>query len=86
MTHLQLMEEFLTLHYGKAAPAVRRYLDLIYQKVDSSGHHLTGSRKNCSDYGIDEATIKAGFEIFGVVTKCLFWHFEERSDEKSLSA
>lgn len=59
-----LMDEFLTLHYGKAAAAIRRFIDLIYDRVDGGGYHLTGSTKLCSEFGIDHATAKAGIEIF----------------------
>ena len=65
----QLMDEFLTLHYGKAAPAIRRFIDLIHDKVESGGYHLTGSTKVCSEFGIDHATAKAGVEIFDEALK-----------------
>lgn len=65
----QLMDEFLRLHYGKAEPAIRRYLDLIRHKVDSGGYHINHSFKYCRDYGIDEATVKAGIEIFDEALK-----------------
>jgi len=60
----QLMEEFLHLHYGRAAGPIRRFIDLMHDRVDETGHHLSGSMKYCKDYGIDAQTAQEGFDLF----------------------
>jgi hypothetical protein len=59
----ELMEEFLTLHYGRAAPPIRRFINLVHDHAEASG--IT---KNCfgsaADYGIDADIIAAGLEAF----------------------
>jgi len=59
----QLMDEFLDLHYGKAAPPIRRFINLVHDTAEASGRH-----KNCfgrlSDYGLDESIAEAGLKAF----------------------
>ena len=60
----QLMDEFLTLHYKKATPPIRRYLNFMHDRVAA-----TGLESNCfgsarRHFGIDETIVAAGLEAF----------------------
>ncbi len=58
-----LIDEFLNLHYGAAAPPIRRFINLVHDNAEARG-----IEKNCfasaKDYGIDEAIVKAGLDAF----------------------
>jgi len=59
----QLADEFLDLHYGKAAPPIRRFIAMYHDRCESKGIH-----RNCfgraADYAIDESIAKAAMEAF----------------------
>ena len=59
----QLMDEFLDLHYGKAAPPIRRFINMLHDHCESQGIH-----RNCfgraSDYAIDETMAAAAMDAF----------------------
>ncbi|MBN2309581.1 MAG: DUF4838 domain-containing protein [Candidatus Hydrogenedentes bacterium] len=59
----QLMDEFLDLHYGRAADPIRRFINLVHDNAEARG-----IQRNCSgsaaDFGIDDAIIEAGFNAF----------------------
>ena len=59
----QLMDEFLDLHYGKAAPPIRRWLNLIHDTAEAKAIEKPywGTGK---DYGFDEQIIRVGLEVF----------------------
>ena len=59
----QLMEEFLDLHYGRAAAPIRRFVKLVHDRAEASGLHprCWGRAK---DYGLDESVAGAGLEAF----------------------
>ena len=54
-----LIDEFLQLHYGRAAPPIARFINLVQDRGLASGRHT-----NCfgrgHDYGIDESVGLAG--------------------------
>jgi hypothetical protein len=58
-----LREEFLDLHYGRAAGPIRGFIDMVHDRAEASGRH-----QNCfgraADYGIDEDLARAGLEAF----------------------
>lgn len=58
-----LMDEFLDLHYGPAAPPIRAYIKRIHDRAEASGRH-----DNCfarlADYGLDESDAQAGLDAF----------------------
>ena len=60
----QLMDEFLTLHYKKAAPPIRRYLNFMHDRVAATGleGNCFGSARR--HFGIDETIVAAGLEAF----------------------
>lgn len=59
----KLVDEFLTLHYGPAAPPIRRFINLYHDHAERTGVH-----RNCFgravDYGIDEHIARAAMEAF----------------------
>jgi hypothetical protein len=59
----QLMEEFLALHYGRAAGPIRRFINRVHDHAEASGLH-----PNCfgraADYAVDESIAQAGLEAF----------------------
>ncbi len=59
----QLMNEFLDLHYGPAAPPIRRFIQRVHDRAEASGRH-----HNCfarlSNYGLDDTDAKAGLDAF----------------------
>ena len=59
----QLMDEFLDLHYGKAAPPIRRLVNLIHDKAEpliDEGN----APKLLKTYGIDEEVIQESLKAF----------------------
>ena len=59
----RLMDEFLRLHYGKAAAPIRRYIDFLHDNADAKGH-VRGCMGTGADYSIEEPVIRAGLEAF----------------------
>ena len=59
----QLMDEFLHLHYGRAAGPIRRFINLVHDRAEASGLHQRcwGRAKG---YGFDESVAKAALETF----------------------
>ncbi len=59
----QLIDEFLDLHYGPAAPPIRRFINLYHDHCESTGIH-----RNCfgraNDYGIDASITQAAMDAF----------------------
>jgi hypothetical protein len=59
----KLIDEFLDLHYGRAAGPIRRFINLTHEHALASGLH-----PNCfgraKDYAIDEAIAQAGLDAF----------------------
>ena len=59
----QLMDEFLSLHYGKAAPPIRRYINFLHDNAEAKG--LSRSCMGTGeDYKIPEPVIRAGLDAF----------------------
>ncbi len=59
----QLIDEFLDLHYGKAAPPIRRFIDLTHDTVEAKGLDTPFGGK-WEQFGIDDSIVKAGLEAF----------------------
>jgi hypothetical protein len=59
----QLINEFLDLHYGPAAPPIRRFINLYHDHCLAQGIH-----RNCfgqaADYGIDASITQAAMDAF----------------------
>jgi len=64
----KLRDEFLDLHYGKAAPPIRRYIEAYHNHVVASGKH-----NNCyggaAQFLIDEGVIKVAMDAFDEALK-----------------
>jgi len=64
----QLMDEFLDLHYGRAATPIRRFIELVHNNAEARGVH-----RNCfglaKDYAVDESIAQAGLEAFDEAMK-----------------
>jgi Domain of unknown function (DUF4838)/Glycosyl hydrolase family 67 N-terminus len=60
----KLLDEFLDLHYAKAAPPIRRFINLYHNHCQSQGIH-----RNCfgraKDYAVDEQITRAAMDAFG---------------------
>lgn len=59
----ELMDEFLDLHYGRAAEPIRRFINLVHDNAAERGLH-----RNCfgraADYGVDERIAQAGLDAY----------------------
>ncbi|MBN1443500.1 MAG: DUF4838 domain-containing protein, partial [Planctomycetes bacterium] len=60
----RLMDEFLALHYGRAAPFIRTYIDTIHDAAEKSGLHRNCFARRAADYGIDESLAPRCLELF----------------------
>ena len=60
----RLIDEFLSLHYGAAAPPIRRYIDLIHDAAEESGVHRDCFAAKAIDYGIDPALAGPALALF----------------------
>lgn len=58
-----LADEFLSLHYGKAAPPLRRFIDRWLDRLEASGLHPP-FYGNAAEFGWDEALLEDGFRAF----------------------
>lgn len=59
----ELMNEFLELHYGRAAGPIREFIRRVHDRAEASGkHHNCFGRLN--DYGLDESDAQAGVKLF----------------------
>lgn len=59
----QLIDEFLDLHYGKAAPPIRRFITMYHDHCQTQGiHHNCFGR--AADYAIDDAIAQAALDAF----------------------
>ncbi|MCE9616615.1 MAG: DUF4838 domain-containing protein [Lentisphaerae bacterium] len=59
----RLIDEFLDLHYGAAAPQIRRFIVFAQDHVAQAGVHH-GFAGGAADYGIDAAVARAGLAAF----------------------
>ena len=57
------MDEFLDMHYGKAAPPIRRFINLIHDKAEPIRDEGLAPKRP-DQYGIDESVIQEGLKAF----------------------
>ncbi len=59
----ELLDEFLTLHYGRAGVPLRHYLDRIstHARTLDKDRHCYG---RAADFGIDDAMVQAGLAVY----------------------
>ena len=59
----RLMDEFLDLHYCRAAGPIRDFINRVHDRAEASGKH-----ENCfgglADYGLDQTDAEAGLDAF----------------------
>lgn len=60
----ELMDEFLRLHYGRAAPPIRRYIDLIHDTAEASGAHRNCFSPTAAGYGIGPEVAPKALALF----------------------
>lgn len=53
----RLTDEFIDLHYGKAAPPIRRYINQMLDDAAASGKHHHCFAGNAAAYGLDATTL-----------------------------
>ena len=58
----KLMDEWLDLYYGRAAPPIRRWLQHLHDRASASGlhRHCLGGRYD--EYGLDDSDVQFGFD------------------------
>jgi len=59
----KLIDEFITLHYGKAAAPIKDYINFLHNKACSSGKH-TACFGKAKDYAINNEVIDFGLNAF----------------------
>jgi hypothetical protein len=59
----KVMDEFLTLHYGKASVPIKEYINLLHDRACSSGKH-TACFGKARDYAIDDEVVDFGLKAF----------------------
>ena len=59
----ELMDDFLRLHYGRAGPLIRRFIDRMHDRAEEKDiqHGWVGRAK---DYGIDQSVVRVGLMAF----------------------
>lgn len=83
----RLVNEFLTLHYGRAAPFLRRYIDLISDTARGSGQHRNCFARHASQYGLDESVEPKALALFEEALKSAEnTEVKERVEKASISA
>ena len=60
----KLMDEFLDLHYGKAAQPIRRFINFMHDRVAAKGIENNGYGSARRKFGIDDQIISAGLKAF----------------------
>ena len=56
----QLMSEWLRLHYGRAAPPIRRWITRLHDRTAAGGMHCRCLGGSYAEFGLDESDIQAG--------------------------
>jgi hypothetical protein len=62
----RLIDEFLSLHYGRAAPPIRRYVNLIHDTAEASGAHRNCFTGKGEQYGLTAETAKQAIALFEI--------------------
>jgi len=63
-----LIDEFLNLHYGAAAPPIRQFIQMVHDEAEASGKH-----KNCfgtlANRGLDVSIGERGLKLFAAAER-----------------
>ncbi len=60
----ELIDEFLNLHYGKAAPPIRRFINMIHKHYRDAGTHNDPLVYHRWELPVDEGVAKASLKLF----------------------
>ena len=60
----ELIDEFLDLHYGKAAPPIRRFIDMIHKHYKDAGTHNDPLVYHGWELPVDKDVARVGLELF----------------------
>jgi hypothetical protein len=63
------MDEWLKLHYGPAAPPIRRWIRRLHKRTVTSGKHCRCLGGAFADYGLGESDARAGLAAFAEATR-----------------
>jgi hypothetical protein len=58
----RLMTEWVTLHYGPAAPPMQAWIDRLHRRASASGLHCRCLGGKFSDYGLEESDARFGMD------------------------
>jgi len=58
----RLMDEWLDLHYGPAAPPIQRWLTRLHDRAEASGLHRHTMGGRYDEYGLDASDVRAGLD------------------------
>ncbi|MCP4641004.1 MAG: DUF4838 domain-containing protein [bacterium] len=59
-----LIDEFLRLHYGPAAPPIRQFINLVHDNARDKNCHSKGCGGSAEMFGIDEHIAQTGMDAF----------------------
>ena len=65
----QLINEWLDLYYGPAAPPIRRWLTRLHDRAEASGLHRRAMGGRYDEYGLDESDVRAGLKAVAEAKK-----------------
>ncbi len=62
----RITDEFVSLHYGRAAPPIRRYINLVHDTAESSGAHRNCFAGKAEQYGLTPETASQAVALFEI--------------------
>ena len=65
----ELVDEFLNLHYGKAATPIRRFINMIHKHYRDAGTHNDPLVYHGWELPVDKGVAKAGLKLFAEAMK-----------------
>jgi hypothetical protein len=64
----ELIDEFVSLYYGRAAPPIRQWIDLFHDQAEASGS-TANINATAKHYGLDAALGERGLKLFEKATQ-----------------
>ena len=65
----EVIDEFLNLHYGKAAPPIRRFIYLVHRHYKDTKIHHSRFVPGMKTFPVDQAVTEAGLKLFAEAMK-----------------
>ncbi|MBI4604646.1 MAG: DUF4838 domain-containing protein [Planctomycetes bacterium] len=62
----RLVDEFVSLHYGRAAPPIRRYMNLVHDTAEASGLHRNCFAGKGEQYGLTSEMASQAVALFEI--------------------